>query len=155
MEHESDLFQHELERLSKRRRDLLPVWIKIFIWIFLLIGITVPIALFYGLNGFNFHISLYGMDSFQPFSKLGLFLLFLFLIKALASYGLWTEKRWAVKLAIADAFLGIATCTFVMLYSVINPQPNFIFSFRLELALLIPYLLRLIKIKEDWEYSAE
>ena len=40
-----------------------------------------------------------------------------------------------------------------MLYPIINSEANF--SLRLELVALIPYLLKLMKIKTEWENFVE
>jgi len=67
------------------------------------------------------------------------------------AYGLWSEKSGAIKLAIVDAILGIAICIGVMLAPIYMDQTSF--TFRLELLLLIPYLLWLFKTSRRWESS--
>lgn len=132
-----------------RRRLLLPVWIKIFLWIFLVFGIMVPVVIILGIFGTHQELSLYSFETDQPFSLMGVCLTALFLIKGLTSFGLWTEKDWAVNLAIVDAVIGIVLCVFVML---VLPfiSDNHGFNIRLELIVLIPYLIKMKSIRSEW-----
>ena len=149
-----------------RRRDLLPMWIKVFLWIFLVMGGFCVLGWIAGIAGIQFNTSLYGISSSEPISELGTALMLLFLIKAIVAFGLWTEKDWAVNAGIIDAVLGIGICVFVMLiYPIFFPSPSitesgsvtkmefFKINFRLELAALIPYLIRLMKIRTQWKFS--
>lgn len=63
--------EHQANRIS--RKSLLPVWIKIFAWFFLITGLVVPIAVFAGLNGWLFNTALYGFATNEPFSPTGIF----------------------------------------------------------------------------------
>lgn len=131
------------------RKKMLPLWIKIFTWIFLVISAFVPIVLILGLLGYNAQLSIYGLETDEPFSLIGIIITALFIIKGITAFGLLKEKDWAIKIGIADAIIGIAVCTFVTLYPLINSDAKF--SGRLELVALIPYLLKLLKIKTQWE----
>jgi hypothetical protein len=129
MENQEHLLQEEVTNQYKRRRQLLPWWIKVFIWIFLVFGSIVPIGLIAAVFGYNFQIALYGLETNQPLSIIGLLLCVLFLLKGAVAYGLWTEKDWAVKLGIVDAIIGIAICCFIMLvYPFIDENPRFNFN---------------------------
>ncbi|MCF8298028.1 MAG: hypothetical protein K9J13_10825 [Saprospiraceae bacterium] len=129
-----------------RRRKLLPWWIKIFAWIFLVFGAISPFGLIFGFLGMNFMLSLYGIQTYQPVSIIGLFLIGLFLLKGITAYSLLMEKDGAISLAQIDTIIGIAVCTFMMLiYPFINNLPGFHLTFRLELVLLIPFLIKLGK----------
>ena len=69
----------------------------------------------------------------------------------MVSFGLWTEKDWAVDLAIIDAILGIIACFFVIIIlPSVSESEEFVINFRLELVALIPYLIKMIKIKPEW-----
>ena len=81
-----------------RRRDLLPLWIKIFIWIFLIFGTILPVILILGIIGINFNLSLYGLETTQPLSLIGLLITILFALKGIVAFGLWMEKEWAIKM---------------------------------------------------------
>ena len=135
-----------------RRRALLPWWIKTFTWIFLVFGALAPVGLIFGAFGAHFDLSLYGLKTNQPLSVLGLSIMAMFLLKGIAAFALWTEKNWAITIGQVDAVIGIAVCVFVMfVYPFIDDQSGFRFFFRLELLLLIPFLLRLRKIEREWD----
>ena len=77
--------------------------------------------------------------------------MFLFLLKAIVAYGLWTEQDWAINIGILDTIIGILVCSFVMfIYPLINSASVFFQNIRLELLLLIPFLLKLLKIRVEW-----
>lgn len=134
--------QHE----GIRRRKLLPGWIKFFIWVFMIFGAIAPVGLLLGAIGFSFELSALGLHTYNPISMVGLFLIATFLFSGIAAFGLWTEKDWAIEVAITDAFLSIAICLYAMFLSSAG------FSIiRLELVILIPYLIKLFKIRPDWK----
>lgn len=141
-----------LEPLEKEitieRRKLLPLWIKIFIWMFMIFGGFAVLAFIAGLLSVRFEGSLYGLETNDPLSITGIFIFSLFLLKGIVAFSLWTEKSFAVHLGIADALIGIAVCVAVMVYPSLHPEARF--SFRLELMLLIPYLIKLFSIKNAW-----
>jgi hypothetical protein len=131
------------------RKKLLPLWIKIFAWIFLIFGAFAPLMVVLGILGYPAQLALYGLQTNEPFSVIGITIILLFIIKGITAFGLLKEKPWAIKIGMADAVIGIAICTFFMLYTMINSEANF--SLRVELIALIPYLLKLKKIKTEWE----
>jgi hypothetical protein len=141
---ENLLDEYAGERLQQvRRRKLLPVWIRIFVWIFMILGgLAIPVLII-GLTGTNVNLSLYGLETNEVTSAEGLLLLFLFLSKGILAALLWFERGPAVVLAIIDAALGILICTWVMFAA---PA----FAFRLELVALIPYLILMIRISKKW-----
>ena len=149
-ENQTDLLTDELvQENGIPRKRMLPLWIKIFTWIFLIISAFAPIVFVIGLMGFNAQLALYGLETNEPLSLTGIIITALFIIKGITAFGLLKEKDWAIKIGIVDAILGIVICTLVMLYPIINS--DFKFSLRLELVALIPYLLTLLKIKTQWE----
>lgn len=149
-----NVLDDQFQSSATRRRDLLPVWIKIFTWIFMVFGMIAPIAIVLGLSGTEFTLSLYGLETYQPISVLGLTILSLFIIKTIVAVGLWTEKSWAITLAIYDAIAGIAVCVFTMAVLPFIMKNGLNINFRLELLILIPYLIKLYKIKPLWEDKA-
>lgn len=148
MEQQTDILD-DIQTAPGARRKLLPWWIKIFIWIFIIFGVFSPIGLVFGIFGFQFNQALYGLETNDPFSATGLVILTIFTLKGIVAYGLWFEKRWAVQLGIGDAILGFSICSFVMLYPVLTGTGANI-NFRLEIILLIPYLVFLVKSKGVW-----
>ena len=133
-----------------RRRKLLPWWIKVFIWIFLVFGAIAPVGFIFGLFGFQFKLALYRFETFLPLSYIGLGITFLFILKGVTAFGLWMEKDWAITLGQIEAILGVVICVFAMILPFVDKNPDFTFSLRLELVLLIPFLIKLGKIKEEW-----
>jgi hypothetical protein len=147
---QEQLLLDSLERdILVRRRKLLPIWIKIFIWIFIVFGALGLLGFTAALFSANFDASFYGLQTNDPSSRTGLFICFLFVFKGIVSLGLWTEKNWAVDLGIIDAILGITVCSATMILPFTGSDMSF--SFRLELLLLIPYLIKLLKIRREWK----
>lgn len=139
------------QTIGIRRRDLLPVWIKVFTWLFLIMSLVIPVALAFGILKLPFNLELYGLVSTDPFSLIGLVILGLIAFKGVIAYGLLGSKPWAVRFAKADAMFGIGFCAAMMIVSLIKYSQGVMgFSFRLELLILIPYLLVMMKIEEDW-----
>lgn len=141
------------EIILKRRRDLLPIWIKIFLWIFLFMALLMPVAMVFAIMDYASNLSIYGFESNTPFSAIGFIITSLITYKGIIAYGLWTEKDWAVKHAINDAIIGILACTLAMilplfLYNIMH------FTFRLELIVLVPYLFKMREIKNDWNQES-
>lgn len=140
-------------RRLERRRTLLPFWMKGFIWVFMVIGTVSPLMLF--LNkfddldpfltlGFTDTIfGLYGFDFLEPMTPLGVALIGTWVLKGIASYGLWMEKGWGVNLGFADGIAGIIFCLMAMF--------GYANGFRFELFLLLLYLWKLNDIRNEWE----
>jgi hypothetical protein len=133
-----DSFVEEIE-LAKNTR-ILPWWIKAFSWLFLLIGGCSAILLILCLFGLQYELSLYGLAANGTLSFTGLLISVLFILKGIVAFGLLTHKQWANMLAIIDAVTGIVICIVVMILPLFYSD-GVGFSLRLELALLIPYLL--------------
>ena len=149
-ENQQDLLSEQLITKNEiQRKKLLPLWIKIFAWIFLVISVFVPVVFILGLMGYDAALSLYGLETNEPLSIIGIVIMTLFVIKGFTAYGLLREKNWAVNMGLVDAISGIILCTLLMLYPIINS--NYVFSFRLEIIALIPFLLKLFKIQTEWE----
>jgi len=138
-----------VQEIMPRRRDLLPIWMRVFTWIFLIFGVLIPPVFLFGMLGGHANLSLYGLSTSQPASLLGVTIMLLFVFKGVVAYGLWTEKEWAVKLALVDALIGIAICTFVMIGLPLLGSGGL--NIRLELVALIPYFLKMREIRTEWQ----
>ena len=149
-----DILTESLLQLKRRRKNLLPWWIKVFAWIFLIAGAIAPLALMFGIVGGNFEISLYGIETNEPISIIGIALILIYIFKGVTAFGLLKEKDWAISLGIVDAITGIALCCLSMFYS-FNSDSEINFTFRLELILLVPYLIKMIRVKSDWEKATD
>jgi hypothetical protein len=96
-DNQSEILTEIVQKLATvKRRTLLPWWIKFFIWVFIIFGSFVPIGIVSGLLGINFHLSLYGLETNEPLSAIGIIISLLFLFKGITAYVLWTEKDWAI-----------------------------------------------------------
>ena len=141
-------------QLKIRRRSLLPLWIKIFIWLFVISGFITPFGLILGLVGFQFPLSLYGLSTYEPLSLVGLFISALFFLKGITAISLWSEKDWAINLALIDSLIGVFICFFMMIiYPFFNLDKGLFISFRLEILFLAPFIIKLEAIKRDWKKS--
>jgi len=148
MENSIDLL-NQFETVKIKRRQLLPWWIKIFCWIFMVFGVAAIACLILGIFGFTTVLSFYGFETNDPLSLIGFLIISTAVLKAVAAFSLWFEKDYAIALGKIDAIIGIVLCSVSMMLPLI--LGNYGLKIRLELALLIPYLIRLNKIKADWE----
>ncbi|MFL0354774.1 hypothetical protein [Xanthomarina sp. GH4-25] len=140
----------EFENIKKRRRKMLPWWIKIFCWIFMLFGLLSFVCLILGFTNIKPDLAFYGFETNEPFSLYGLIVISIGLLKGVTAFALWFEKDFAIKIGKIDAIIGIALCVMSM---VVLPfiQDGFNITLRLELVLLIPFLIKLNKIQKEWE----
>ncbi len=140
----------EFENKKKRRRKLLPWWIKIFCWIFMLFGFASFVCLILGFTNIKPDLSFYGFEANEPFSLIGLMIISVGLFKGFTAFSIWFEQDFAIKIGKIDAIVGIVLCVISML---VLPyfQEGFNLNLRLELALLIPFLIKLNKIQKKWE----
>lgn len=137
-----------------RRRSLLPLWIKIFIWFFMILGFFAILLFVLGLAGTRYYIEIYGLSTSIPQSGLGIFLTTIFLSKGIVALSLWLEESMAPKLALADAIVGILLCTCIMFDFPIHSREDHGIVFRPELIFLIPYLWKMAKIRRNWELAS-
>ena len=140
----------EFVQIKIKRRALLPWWIKVFCWLFMIFGFFAIISLLLGFFGNSVQLSLYGFETNDPLTSIGLLIISLGIFKGFTAYNLWFEKDIAIKLGKIDAIIGIVICSFLML-ALPFIDDAFDFDFRLELVLLIPYLIKLNKIQEKWD----
>lgn len=140
----------EFENTNQRRRELLPWWIKVFCWIFMLFGLLSIACLILGFTNLKPSLAFYGFETNEPFSLYGLIVISVGILKGIAAFSLWFEKDFAIKIGKIDAIVGITLCVISML---VLPffQNGFSIKIRLELALLIPYLIKLNKIQNKWK----
>lgn len=135
-----------------RRRKLLPWWIKIFCWFFMLTGAIAPFGILFAIMHWPFHLSMYGLSSTNPFSLPGAIVLFVFILKGVTSFSLWMEKDWAIKLSLADAVVGlILSVAMTFVPSFLETSSTIKFNFRFEIVLLILFLMKMLRIQKKWE----
>jgi len=136
-----------------KRRDLLPMWIKVFCWIFMLFGVLAIVSLILGFMGSKADLAFYGFSTNEPLSLSGLLIISIGILKGYTAFSLWFEKDNAIEIGRIDAIFGIALCVISMIVMPILNEGISV-TFRLELALLIPFLIKLDKIKEDWNSAS-
>lgn len=145
----------EAAKKYHRRRDLLPIWIKVFIWIFMIFGAIALIGLVLGLFGMNIQLAFLGLETNNPLSITGIFIILMFLTKGIIAYGLWTEKTWAINIAKIEAIISGVICVLLMFgIQTVYQTSSFnvrSFNIRFELILLVLYYNKLSKIEYDWE----
>lgn len=144
----------EFSQLTIRRRQLLPWWIKGFSLLFMFSGTAAIVCLILGVFGNKVSLSMYGFDANDSFSVNGLIVISVFILKGIAAWSLWFEKDYAIFLGETDAVLGIILCL-VSMFVLPYLQPDVKGSIRIELLLLFPYLIKLIKIKDQWLIAVE
>lgn len=152
METPTELILEPMLHATVQRRQLLPWWIKTFCLLFMFFGPVALLGLIAAAFGVQFELALFGFETMDALSRVGLFITSQFILKSIVSYGLWNEKRWGIKVAILDAFISIGICTFSMVW---QPLMGYSLSLRLELVILVPYLLKLLKIQAQWLGTAE
>jgi hypothetical protein len=146
---ENVLDDFSVEKLQTiRRRKLLPIVIKIFLWIFIVMGSLAIPGFIVGLLGVHFELALYGFETNEPQSSIGILLFSLFVFKAFVGFSLWLEWDWAILAGIVDAVVGIVVCIYSMY---VNQPEGHSFTFRLELLVLIPYLVWLVRVRKKWQ----
>jgi hypothetical protein len=137
------------------RNKLIPGWMRLFSWLFLVLGAFALLGLALGIFGYKFSIAMYGLETQEPFSIIGIFLFVVFAFKAVVAYGFLKKTDFAITLGLIDAIAGVCICCSIMLFPLVYPEYQTGSLFRLELLVLIPYLLKLKKIKPQWESVVE
>jgi hypothetical protein len=145
METQNHILTEDISLLQPRRM-LLPIWIKIFIWIFMVTGGLAPIIFLIGAFGGNFHASIFGLESTDPISMQSLLIICVFIYNGIIAYMLWTERKDAVTTAIYGAWFNVLICVVCMVMAIADGR----FSFRIELVPLFFFISKLKKIKEAW-----
>lgn len=146
-DHNEQLLDEGLHRENRLiRKDLLPSWIKFFMWIFLVFGVINVFGLLLNFIGISIELGLYGIETYSGFGYLSLLVQALFLLKGAVAFGMWKEKDWAIKLAMIDGIIGVVVC----LTSIILVAIEGSLTFRIEIIVLIPYIMKMYLIKDHW-----
>ncbi|MDQ0594027.1 CHASE2 domain-containing sensor protein [Chryseobacterium ginsenosidimutans] len=91
MEERSAFEEFETKSNLIQRRSLLPVWIKIFTWLFLIGGAVATGILICGSFITNTSLSIYGIQANHPYTLTGFLICILLIYKGIVAYGLWFE----------------------------------------------------------------
>lgn len=135
------------------RKTLIPLWIKIFGWLFILFGVGVPITAIYSLaTGMPMHYMLFGLSVYGSIgSPMAIFLMVLFIALAISAYGLLFGRAWGLTFCLMLGYISLAICIATTIIALITQSGV---NIRLEIIILIPYLIRLHKIKDEWQSKA-
>ncbi len=142
----------KFEKKVRRGRDLLPLWIKVFMWMFFAFGGFVFLFFLIGIAGNQkIDISIYGFQAYRSFSITGVIVLFTYALKFLLSYSMWKEKSWMIEIAYLDAVLAFILCVLGMAgISNFDGDLQLNNNLRLELLIYFPFVYRIFRIKADW-----
>jgi hypothetical protein len=138
---------------DQNRTKLLPLWIRIFCWIFLVAGAFVPLLLLIGpFYPAPMHFSLFGWShDGSPYDVMSLLILAYLAASGAAGYGLLWGRPWGWDAGIVVGTIGLV----VALASLVNArQPDGSIYIALEPVLQVPYLYTLWRIRHGW-YAGE
>ena len=144
---DDQIIEDSVEHIETRK-ELLPKWIIVFSWIFIILSFTFPIGILFDLLDFRFHISLYGFKTFKALSSKGVLLCFLLLLKSIVGFGLIKRKDWAIKAALLDGAVGILICAYALFLTIKGAEGV---QYQIDLLFLIPYFIKMLKIQQRWE----
>lgn len=130
------------------RKTLIPLWIKVFGWIFMVMGAVIPLlTIVAAVLGQPASYEIFGLKyRGSPFHPMALVISAIFLSLALSAYGLLFGKSWGLNACLFTGYGGAAICLGTTVYSVSQGSLNL----RLELLVHVPYLMKLHKIKPLW-----
>lgn len=77
---------NQFEKKEVNRRALLPSWIKVFCWLFMIMGVAGLGTFIFGIFGTTAELTLYGFETYEPLSLLGILIIALMSFKAFTAY---------------------------------------------------------------------
>lgn len=130
------------------RRKLIPRWIKVFGWIFMVMGAVIPVlTIVAAVIGQPASYEMFGLQyRGSPFHPMALLISAIILSLAVSAYGLLFGKSWGLNACLVTGYGGVAICLGTMVYAISQGS----FNLRLEPLVHIPYLMKLHKIKPLW-----
>lgn len=124
------------------RRDLLPIWSKLLLWIIIIISASS--ILFEGIILMALGDRLAHL--FVSTSLTDLITTVGIVVLGAAAYQIWTEKTWAI-----DLFLLVVICQISLLaIDMFNQSSASGLHIRLELCFLIPLSIQLLTLRKKW-----
>jgi uncharacterized membrane protein (DUF2068 family) len=76
------------------------------------------------------------------------------MLKGLAAWGLWAQKDWGITVAQIDGLIGVVICI-VNMFVAEHATSGFNFYFRLDIIILVVYLIKLYRVQELWNRSSK
>jgi hypothetical protein len=137
---------------GRKKLHIFPKWIVFFTYFFAVFGGFSLIALILGFLNLRFPLSVYGLATSEPLSLTGLVILLIWFFKGIVAFSLLLGQKWAIRIAVIDAVVGILTCILTMfVIPFVGNMPSRNIEIRLELLALIPYLIIMHKKNEEWK----
>lgn len=137
------------EEIIQTRKALIPLWIKLFGWLFIVMGAGVPF-LYVGslLFGFTASYGMFGLEyTGSAMAWMPLLIAILIFINGLCAYGLLFGKDWGLTACISFGFIGLALTLGTMLF---DAYVHARWMIRLEPIVQIPYLIKIQRLKSLW-----
>ncbi len=157
-DNQPSIFEDIYDPLAVPRKYMIPKWIRFFCWVFAIFcSVDVLgwlVTLLFGLN------PSFGSYSIQTSNLLSLLWVFSFLmicVKGATAIAILSEQDWAIKLAIAFGFVEIAMSVYQMITgpwvtkTSFNGSTSTVVNLGGELIFLIPFLIKMIRIRQQWE----
>jgi len=134
---------------SHARNALIPLWIKFFGWLFIVMGGLVPLFFFGSLIfGLSASYTMFGLGyEGSAMALMPLIISTIILINGLCAYGLLFGKDWGLNACIVFGYIGLLLTLGTMLFEMIF---NGSMMIRLDPIIQIPYLFKLHKLKAHW-----
>lgn len=131
------------------RKALIPLWIKIFGWLFIVMGALVPFFYIGAIIfGFTASYTMFGLEyQGNAWAFMPLLISAIVLLNGLCAYGLLFGKDWGLTACIVFGYIGLAFTLGTMVFEVIV---NGSMMIRLEPIIQIPYLIKLQRLKARW-----
>jgi hypothetical protein len=134
------------------RKALLPRWVKVFSWIFLVVGCFVPLVVIGNIMGMATSLALFGLESNTAFLIDGAIVCLIFAYSGIVAYGLLWGKDWAPSAALILGILELLVCVYSTIINLL--QANV--TIRFELILIFPFLFAMDTLRKKWnKYPAE
>jgi hypothetical protein len=131
------------------RKSLIPLWIKIFGWLFIVMGALVPFFYIGSLIfGFSSSYTMFGLEyKGNAWALMPLVIAAVIFVNGLCAYGLLFGKDWGLNACIVFGYIGLASTVGTMVFEMIFSGSMMI---RLDPIIQIPYLVKLHRLKAHW-----
>lgn len=138
----------KLDKVAKRKA-LIPVWIKVFGWLFIVMGAVAPLFYFGSLVfGFSVSYAVFGLEyEGSALAVMPSLIALLILVSGICAYGLLFGEGWGLNACIIFGYVGLALTIGSMVFGSAFTDDIII---RFEPLVQIPYLVKLHKIKPSW-----
>lgn len=151
----STIFDQDfLQQTFVRRRQLMPLALKIYVWFYLVFSVYGVLSFIYINSTRWLNVARY--ESFDPILLISIFTGLAFpVLRFLCNLFIWLEKKTAILIGIIITVLHILyTClSFIMIYRILRRVEPMMWNVILMVLLEIPYLVLLLNIRKRWEQT--